>query len=141
MTQLNQDLTAPRPADQTPVAPESPARTPLVVVIGGGFGGLNIVKALRHQPVNVVLVDRENYHLFRPLLYQVAMAGLSPADIASPLRAIFSKAKNVMTVMAEVVDLDVNSRQVILRDGHTQPYDFLVVAAGAHYDYFGHDSW
>jgi NADH dehydrogenase len=112
-----------------------------VVVIGGGFGGLNTVKALRHQPVEVILVDRENYHLFRPLLYQVAMAGLSPADIASPLRVIFSQAKNVTTVMAEVVDLDVNSRQVSFRDGRTQPYDFLVVATGAHYDYFGHDAW
>jgi NADH dehydrogenase len=114
---------------------------PQVVVIGGGFGGLNVVRRLRHQPVKVTLIDRQNFHLFRPLLYQVAMAGLSPADIASPLRVVFRRAKNVETIMAEVVDIDVASRQVICAPERAEPYDILVVASGAHYDYFGHDAW
>jgi NADH:ubiquinone reductase (H+-translocating) len=114
---------------------------PRIVVIGGGFGGLNVVKALRHQPVQITLIDRENYHLFRPLLYQVAMAGLSPADIAFPLRAIFRRNPNVRTILAEVVDIDAAQRQVILADGQREPYDYLIVATGARYDYFGHDTW
>jgi NADH dehydrogenase len=114
---------------------------PRIVVIGGGFGGLNVVKALRHQPVQVTLIDRENYHLFRPLLYQVAMAGLSPGDIAFPLRAIFRRNPNVRTILAEVVDIDATQRQVILGNGQREPYDYLVVATGARYDYFGHNDW
>lgn len=112
-----------------------------IVVIGGGFGGLNVVKALLQAPVQITLIDQHNYHLFRPLLYQVAMAGLSPADIASPLRVIFKLAKNVRTVLGMVTDIDGDNRQVILSTGEKIAYDKLVVATGAVYDYFGHDTW
>lgn len=112
-----------------------------VVVIGGGFGGLNVVKPLRHKPIQITLIDRQNYHLFRPLLYQVAMAGLSPGDIAFPLRAIFRGADNVWTVLAEVTAIDAAQRRVIFGDGRSEPYDYLVVAGGARYNYFGHDDW
>lgn len=114
---------------------------PRVVVVGGGFGGLNAVKELRRRPVQVTLIDRRNYHLFRPLLYQLAMAGLSAGDIASPLRAIFAGSANVCTLLAEVTDIDVNQRRVIFADGRSEPYDYLVVSTGARYDYFGHDEW
>ena len=112
-----------------------------VVVVGGGFGGLNVVKALEKTPVQITLIDQHNYHLFRPLLYQVAMAGLSPADIASPLRVIFKQAKNVRTLLAVVTDVDVVNRQVVLSTGEKVAYDKLVLAAGAVYDYFGHADW
>ncbi len=114
---------------------------PHIIVIGGGFGGLNVVRALQHAPVQITLVDRHNYHLFRPLLYQVAMAGLSPADIASPLRVIFKRDKNVRTILAEVTDINAEQRQVILATGEQLAYDSLVVATGAVYDYFGHADW
>ncbi|MDQ3249293.1 MAG: NAD(P)/FAD-dependent oxidoreductase [Chloroflexota bacterium] len=114
---------------------------PHVVVVGGGFGGLNVVKALRDQPVQITLVDQRNFHLFRPLLYQVAMAGLSPGDIAFPLRAIFRNNKNVRTILAEAIDIDPLQRQVILAAGEPLLYDKLVIATGAVYDYFGHDEW
>jgi len=116
-------------------------KQPHVVVVGGGFGGLNVVKALQTAPVQITLVDRHNYHLFRPLLYQVAMAGLSPGDIASPLRVIFKRQTHIRTFLAEVVDLDVEQRQLIFADGEKLAYDKLVVATGAVYDYFGHDDW
>jgi len=114
---------------------------PHIVVIGGGFGGMHVVKALRNRPVQVTLVDRHNYHLFKPLLYQVAMAGLSPGDIAFPLRAIFRDNKNVRTILAEVVDLDPATQQVIFATGDKLAYDKLVVATGAIYDYFGREEW
>ncbi|CAN5513305.1 NAD(P)/FAD-dependent oxidoreductase [soil metagenome] len=114
---------------------------PHIVIIGGGFGGLNVVKALQGAPVQITLVDRHNYHLFRPLLYQVAMAGLSPADIASPLRVIFKQHKNVRTILGDVTDLDAEQHQVILATGERLTYDILVVATGAVYDYFGHTEW
>ncbi len=114
---------------------------PHIVVIGGGFGGMNVVKTLRNHPVQLTLVDRHNYHLFKPLLYQVAMAGLSPGDIAFPLRAIFRANKNVRTILAEVIDLDPAHQQVIFATGDTLAYDKLVVATGAIYDYFGHEEW
>jgi NADH dehydrogenase len=114
---------------------------PHIIVVGGGFGGLNVVKALQDAPVQITLVDRHNYHLFRPLLYQVAMAGLSPADIASPLRVIFKRNKNVRTILADVTDIDTEQRQVILATGEQLAYDKLVVATGAVYDYFGNDAW
>ena len=114
---------------------------PHIVVIGGGFGGMNVVKTLRAHPVQITLVDRHNYHLFKPLLYQVAMAGLSPGDIAFPLRAIFRANKNVRTILAEVIDLDPANQQVIFATGDKLAYDKLVVATGAIYDYFGHEEW
>ena len=116
--------------------------TPLhhVVIIGGGFGGLYAAKALRGAPVRVTLVDRRNFHLFQPLLYQVATGGLSAGDIAYPLRSIFQHAPHVSVIMAEVTDIDVAQRTILLRDGRLR-YDTLIVAPGSTHQYFGHDDW
>ena len=111
-----------------------------VVVIGGGFGGLHVAKALKRAPVRVTLVDRRNFHLFQPLLYQVATGALSPANIAAPLRNILKRHRNVEVLLAEVVDFDIERRRVVLRDGEL-PFDTLVVAAGARHSYFGKDQW
>ena len=111
-----------------------------VVIVGGGFGGLYAAKALRHAPVEVTLLDRRNFHLFQPLLYQVATGGLSPGEIASPLRFVLRRSKNTQVLLAEVTDLDTAKRRVILRDGEAG-YDTLIVAAGASHSYFGHDEW
>jgi len=111
-----------------------------VVIIGGGFGGLNAAKALRRAPVDVTLIDRRNFHLFQPLLYQVATGGLSPGNIAAPLRAILKRQRNCNVLMAEVVDVDLAGKRVILRDGE-QAYDSLIVAAGSRTSYFGQDAW
>jgi len=111
-----------------------------VVIIGGGFGGLDAARALKNAPVDVTLIDRRNYHLFQPLLYQVATGALSPADIASPLRHILRKQKNTRVLLAEAVEIDTESRKVRLKDGEA-PYDSLVIAAGAQNYYFGHDHW
>ena len=116
------------------------AQRPRVVIVGGGFGGLYAAKSFRGVPVDVTLIDKENYHLFLPLLYQVAIAGLSPGDIAAPLREIFSKAKNIRTLMGEVTAIDVENRLVIY-SGRELPYDALIVATGSDYHYFGHDHW
>ncbi len=113
---------------------------PRIVIIGGGFGGLETAKRLRRTNANVTLVDRHNYHLFQPLLYQVATGGLSPANIATPLRSIVRKQRNCEVVMAEVVDFNVEKQNVVLADG-VLPYDVLVLAAGATHSYFGHDEW
>ena len=117
-------------------------KTPLhhVVIIGGGFGGLYAAKALRGAPVRVTLVDRRNFHLFQPLLYQVATGGLSAGDIAYPLRSIFQHAPHVSVIMAEVTDIDVAQRTILLRDGRLR-YDTLIVAPGSTHQYFGHDDW
>lgn len=114
---------------------------PHVVIIGGGFGGLNAAKALRGAPVRVTLLDRHNYHLFQPLLYQVATATLSPGDVASPIRWILRRAPNVRVLLGEVVVIDVQRRQVRLEDGTEIAYDYLIVAAGSSHTYFGHDEW
>ncbi len=112
-----------------------------VVIIGGGFGGLYAAQAFKHQrDVEVTLIDRRNFHLFQPLLYQVATGGLSPGDIASPLRAVLKHHKNVKTLMGEVVDIDVARREVVLRDD-TAPYDTLIVATGVTHSYFGNNQW
>jgi NADH dehydrogenase len=111
-----------------------------VVIIGGGFGGLTTAKRLKQAPVRVTLLDRRNFHLFQPLLYQVAIGGLSPANIAVPLRALLKRQKNTQVLLAEVVDIDIVNRRVLLSDG-TIPYDTLVVAAGARHHYFGHGEW
>lgn len=111
-----------------------------VVVIGGGFGGLRATQALRSAPVRVTLVDRRNFHLFQPLLYQVATASLSPSNIAATLRVVFRRQTNAQMLLAEVRDVDVSGRKVILSDGEL-PYDTLVVAAGARHSYFGNDHW
>jgi NADH dehydrogenase len=111
-----------------------------VVIVGGGFGGLYTARNLGRAPVEVTLLDRRNFHLFQPLLYQVATGGLSPANIASPLRAVLKRQANTRVLLAEVVDVDVPGRRVILSDGSV-PYDTLVVAAGARHHYFGHPEW
>jgi NADH dehydrogenase len=111
-----------------------------VVILGGGFGGLYAAQALGRAPVSVMLVDRRNFHLFQPLLYQVATGGLSPGDIASPLRAVLSHQKNTRVLAAEVTDLDVARHRVLLRDGAIT-YDTLIVATGASHHYFGHEEW
>jgi NADH dehydrogenase len=111
-----------------------------VVVIGGGFGGLYVAKALGRAPVSVAVVDRRNFHLFQPLLYQVATGGLSPGEIASPLRVVLKNNRNTEVLLGEAVDLDVDHRRVILRDGEI-PYDTLIVATGATHHYFGNDQW
>jgi NADH dehydrogenase len=110
-----------------------------VVVVGGGFGGLSVVKALANEPVYVTLVDRQNHHLFQPLLYQVAMAGLSPADIAVPTRAVLRDQDNARVLMGEVKRIDVYERSISLADGDSLSYDYLVVAAGAATNYRGDD--
>jgi NADH:ubiquinone reductase (H+-translocating) len=114
-----------------------------IVIIGGGFGGLYAARALKRAPARVTLVDRTNYHLFQPLLYQVATGGLSPANIAAPLRAVLYRQKNTNVVMAEVVDIDVGARRLILREESQLDlrYDTLIVASGSKFNYFGHDPW
>ena len=111
-----------------------------VVIIGGGFGGLSAAHELRKAPVDVTLIDRCNYHLFQPLLYQVATGSLSPANIASPLRTILKEQKNEHVLLGEAVHLDAAHRRVILSDGAVD-YDTLVIATGASHQYFGHDEW
>ncbi|MDP9368608.1 MAG: FAD-dependent oxidoreductase, partial [Chloroflexota bacterium] len=111
------------------------------MIVGGGFGGLYAAKALREQPVSVTIVDRRNHHLFQPLLYQVASAALSPADIASPIRAILRKQANTTVLLAEVTAIDAAAREAVLDDGTRLPYDYLVLAAGTSHAYFGHDEW
>jgi NADH dehydrogenase len=118
-----------------------------VVVVGGGFGGLQAVLKLRRAPVEITLVDRRNFHLFQPLTYQVATGALSPGEIAYPLRSIFKRHRNVHVLMAEVADFDLDARRVLLRPvgdvpaPPSLPYDTLVVAGGSRYAYFGHDGW
>jgi len=111
-----------------------------VVVLGGGFGGLYAAKALRHVPVEVTLVDRRNFHLFQPLLYQVATGSLSPGEIAAPLRAVMRGQQNAQVLLGDAVYLDAGKHRVILADGAV-PYDTLIVATGARNFYFGNDSW
>jgi NADH:ubiquinone reductase (H+-translocating) len=114
---------------------------PHVVIIGGGFGGLNAAKALRRAPVRVTVVDRHNHHLFQPLLYQVATATLSPGDIASPIRWILRHARNTHVLLADVHTIDLVNRRVVLEDGSSIDYDYLIVATGTSHTYFGHDEW
>ena len=113
---------------------------PHVVIIGGGFGGLYAARALRNAPVRVTMVDRRNHHVFQPLLYQVATAALSPGDIASPIRWILRRQRNVEVLLADVVAIDTAARRLTLADGALD-YDYLIVAAGATHAYFGHDDW
>src|SRR5678815_4844539 len=116
-------------------------RRPHVVIIGGGFGGLSAAKTLRKADVQVTLLDRRNHHVFQPLLYQVATATLSPGDIASPIRWILRRARNISVLLAEVRAVDIADRRVRLVDGSAINYDYLIVAAGASHAYFGHDEW
>jgi len=113
---------------------------PRVVIVGGGFGGLSAAKALAKQSFDVRLIDRNNHHLFQPLLYQVATAGLSPADIASPIRGIIGSQRNTTVMLAEVSGVD-TARKEVITDGRRVAYDYLVLATGARHAYFGHDDW
>jgi NADH dehydrogenase len=113
---------------------------PRVVIVGGGFGGLNAANALANAPVHVTLIDQKNYHTFQPLLYQVATAGLSPGEIAAPLRSILRSHNNVEVLMAEVIGFDLSHRTVKTRETEI-PYEYLIVAAGARHSYFGHNEW
>ena len=114
---------------------------PRVVIVGAGFGGLHAAKALGRLPVDVTVLDRRNHHTFQPLLYQVALAVLSPADIAQPIRTILRRYKNTQVLMDEVTGIDVGRRQVSLGSGALLPYDYLVLATGATHSYFGKDEW
>jgi len=118
-------------------APERPH----VLILGAGFAGLYAAKALRRAPVRVTVVDRRNHHLFQPMLYQVATAGLNPSDIASPIRSILRGSKNTEVLLAEAKDVDVAARTVRFADGTSESYDYLIVGTGAHHSYFGHDQW
>src|ERR1700678_1147781 len=111
-----------------------------VVILGGGFGGLTAALKLKNAPVQVTLIDRCNYHLFQPLLYQVATGSLSPANVAGPLRQVLRKQKNTQVLLGEAVNIDTAKRQVILSDGVVD-YDTLIVATGSTHQYFGHDEW
>ncbi|HLP87497.1 MAG TPA: NAD(P)/FAD-dependent oxidoreductase [Nostocaceae cyanobacterium] len=111
-----------------------------VVIVGGGFGGLYAAKALKKANVEITLIDKRNFHLFQPLLYQVATGTLSPADISSPLRGVLSKSKNTQVLLGEVNDIDPTAQQVILGD-KSVPYDTLIIATGANHSYFGKDNW
>lgn len=114
---------------------------PRIVIIGGGFGGLWAAKALANKPVDVMLIDRKNHHVFQPLLYQVATAVLSPGEIAQPIRRILHYAKNIEVILGEVVGFDTTNNKVRLDDGSEVEFDYLIVAAGARHAYFGHDTW
>ncbi len=116
------------------------AKKPHVIIVGAGFGGLEAAKKLAGKEVRVTVIDRTNYHLFQPLLYQVATAALSPADIAAPVRAILSKCRNTEVILAEVQSVDVNNKKVKMADGEIG-YDFLILATGARHSYFGHPEW
>ena len=111
------------------------------MILGGGFGGLHAARGLARAPVDVTVVDRHNYHLFQPMLYQVATAALSPGDIASPIRSILRRQKNTEVLLGDAVSVDPVARRVTRADGGTLDYDYLVVATGANHSYFGHDEW
>ncbi len=123
--------------DGSPLAPG----TPKVVILGAGFGGLTAARSLKNADVEITLIDRQNYHLFQPLLYQVATATLSPADIAVPVRSTLRDQKNTRVLLGEVVHVDRARHLVDLSDGRHVPYDWLIVATGARHAYFGHDEW
>ena len=112
-----------------------------VVIVGGGFGGLYAAKALRRAPVEVTLIDKRNFNLFQPLLYQVATGALSPADIASPIRAVLGGNKNAKVLLSEVEDIEPNQQKLMLRGEEELSYDTLIVATGVSHHYFGNDQW
>jgi len=111
-----------------------------VVILGGGFGGLAAAQKLKRAPVKITLIDRRNFHLFQPLLYQVATGSLSPGEIAAPIRGVLSRQKNTSVLLGEAVDVDPQAKRVILRDGATFEYDSLIVATGTQTSYYGNDS-
>src|ERR1700738_3813406 len=111
-----------------------------VVIVGGGFAGLHTALRLNKAPVQVTLIDRRNFHLFQPLLYQVATGQLSPANIAAPLRSLLRRQKNTRVLLDEVLDFDLAGRRVLMKEGEVS-YDSLIVAAGSRHHYFGHPEW
>src|SRR2546423_9066612 len=113
------------------------SRRPKVIIVGGGFGGLCAAQALKSAPVDVTLIDRHNYHLFQPLLYQVATGSLSAGEIAAPLRSVLSRQKNTRVFLGDVLDIDPVSKRVLLADGASLEYDSLIVAAGSQSSYYG----
>ena len=112
-----------------------------VVIIGGGFGGISVAKKLKRTGLDITIVDKRNHHLFQPLLYQVATAALSPGDVAVPIRSIFSSQKNISTTLGEVVSINQDDQSITLKNGRNIEYDYLVIASGAEYNYFGNDDW
>lgn len=112
-----------------------------VIIVGGGFGGLRAAQALKSDVFDVTLIDRRNYHLFQPLLYQVATGSLSPGQTSAPLRSVLSKQKNTRVLLGSVEDVDPHSKQVFLADGAVLAYDSLIAATGSQTSYFGHDEW
>jgi NADH:ubiquinone reductase (H+-translocating) len=112
-----------------------------VVIVGGGFAGIHAAKGLGKLPVDVTVIDRKNHHTFQPLLYQVALAVLSPADIASPIRSILRRDANTQVLMDEVLGIDIAGQALSLKSGARLPYDYLVLAAGSTHSYFGHEEW
>jgi NADH:ubiquinone reductase (H+-translocating) len=112
-----------------------------VIILGGGFGGLNAAQKLRRAPVEVTLIDRRNFHLFQPLLYQVATGSLSPGEICAPLRSVLSRQKNTEVLLGEAADIDPDAKRITLRDGAAFEYDSLIVATGSETSYYGNDSW
>ena len=128
-------------AGEIPAMENAASAKPQVVIVGAGFGGLEAAKKLACEDVRVTVVDRTNHHLFQPLLYQVATAALSPADIAAPIRAVLSKGKNIEVMLEEVQTVDVQNKMVRMADGAELAYDFLILATGARHSYFGHPEW
>jgi NADH:ubiquinone reductase (H+-translocating) len=126
---------------QSKSALAAPKQRPHVVIIGAGFAGLNAAKGLKDTPVDITVVDRNNHHLFQPLLYQVATAGLSPADISAPIRSILRRQKNTRVLLAEVNGIDRDQQLVLTAEGRSIHYDYLIVATGASHSYFGNDQW
>ncbi len=135
---VDERLVAPQSVE--PARPVAPAVKPRVVIVGAGFGGLQAARALRDAPVQVTVIDRNNHHLFQPLLYQVATAVLSPADICAPIRNVLRKQENAEVLLAEVTGVDVQAQRVLMYD-ESIPYDSLILATGARDSYFGHDDW
>ena len=120
--------------------PEKSARRAHVVIVGAGFGGLAAARRLAGRPVDVTIIDQRNYHLFQPLLYQVATAALSPADVAWPIRSIFANHANIRVVLGKVEGIDLEKRKV-KSDRISVNYDYLILATGSYHSYFGHDEW
>ncbi len=124
------------------VADEHEYKKPQVIIIGGGFGGITAAKKLKHANVDITIIDRTNHHVFQPLLYQVAMASLSPSDVTAPIRYLLRNQLNTEVILGEVTNIDVNAKTVTIGDTHrTIPYDFLIVAAGSRHSYFGRPEW
>src|SRR5881397_2834776 len=128
------------PGVEGPIRPSSFSPHPSVVILGGGFGGLYAAKALKRAPARVTIVDRRNYHLFQPLLYQVATAALNPSDIAYPIRSVLRRQKNVSVILGEASSVDLDRRVVHLADADLA-YDYLIIATGATHSYFNHPEW